>query len=177
MTADDLIRRLHQHRLWANARLRQAATTLTDDQLRQRFNIGRGSLFDTLTHLYAAEFIWLEALLGKPNPPAPNTIRFDSLEGLFVAWNALDRRWQRFLNELTETRLDLPVHKTSTSGPTAGQPATTTAADALLHVATHAQYTTAQAVNILRQLGVPTDRLPDTQLITFARQQATRHEP
>ena len=40
----------------------------------------------------------------------------------------------------------------------------------LLHVCTHAQYTTAQLVNMLRQLGV--DRLPDVMLISMARQEA-----
>jgi uncharacterized damage-inducible protein DinB len=39
----------------------------------------------------------------------------------------------------------------------------------LLHVCTHAQYTTAQVVNMLRQVGATS--LPDTMLITLARKQ------
>jgi uncharacterized damage-inducible protein DinB len=45
----------------------------------------------------------------------------------------------------------------------------TSRGDVLLHVCTHAQYTTAQAVNMLRQVGV--EKLPDTMLITLARQE------
>jgi uncharacterized damage-inducible protein DinB len=44
-------------------------------------------------------------------------------------------------------------------------------ADVMLHVCTHAQYTTAQVVNMLRQIGV--EKLPDVMLIALARQEAT----
>jgi hypothetical protein len=44
----------------------------------------------------------------------------------------------------------------------------------LLHVCTHAHYTVAQGINMLRRLGVPTDRLPDPMLITLSRQE---HNP
>jgi hypothetical protein len=39
----------------------------------------------------------------------------------------------------------------------------------LLHLCTHAQYTVAQAVNMLRQAGL--GPLPDVMLITMARQE------
>ena len=42
--------------------------------------------------------------------------------------------------------------------------------DILLHVCTHAQYTAAQVVNMLRQLGV--EKLPETMLISLARREA-----
>ncbi|MCA9008327.1 MAG: hypothetical protein KDB01_01205 [Planctomycetaceae bacterium] len=43
--------------------------------------------------------------------------------------------------------------------------------DILLHVCTHAQYTTAQIVNMMRRYGV--EKLPDTMLILMARQEAS----
>jgi hypothetical protein len=42
--------------------------------------------------------------------------------------------------------------------------------DVLLHVSTHAQYTTAQIVNMLRHVGV--QKLPETMLISLARQES-----
>jgi hypothetical protein len=51
----------------------------------------------------------------------------------------------------------------------AGQPMGTSLLDVLLHVCTHAHYTAAQAINILRHLGV--SPLPDPMLITLARQE------
>ncbi len=43
-------------------------------------------------------------------------------------------------------------------------------ADVLLHVCTHAHYTAAQVVNMLRQAGA--DKLPETMLISLARHEA-----
>jgi uncharacterized damage-inducible protein DinB len=57
MNAINLIQRLHQHRAWVNENLLAAATALSDDQLRQEFQIGQGSIWKSLLHLYAAEFV------------------------------------------------------------------------------------------------------------------------
>lgn len=68
MTASHLIRRLHQHRMWVNHRLLEAVRPLTEAELRQSFAIGQGSVWKTITHLLAAEFVWLEALSGNESP-------------------------------------------------------------------------------------------------------------
>lgn len=164
------IRRLHAHRRWVNDRLRDAAEQLTDEQLDQPFEIGMGSIRSTLTHLYAAEYVWLEALRSNPTPPAPASIRFpDTATGL-DAWRALENHWQDYLDQLTEEALDQPVAKVSTSSG-AGRRFETPRLDVLLHVCTHAQYTTAQAINMMRRVGVPAQALPDSMLITMSREQ------
>ncbi|QDT90437.1 DinB family protein [Gimesia algae] len=66
--------------------------------------------------------------------------------------------------------LDELVSKRSTSSGK-GRVQQTRCVDILLHVCTHAQYTTAQVVNMLRQLGA--EPLPATMLITLARNQMT----
>ncbi len=182
MNACDLIRRLHQHRMWVNHQLQQAVRSLTDEQLRQAFAIGQGSVWRTLTHLFAAEFIWLEALLGNESPIMPGDApgklpgnqegegAIASREELFVRWQELDRRWLEYLGQLSDEALAGMTYKTSTSSGLAKCHATKTA-DVLLHVCTHAQYTTAQLVNMLRQLGV--SPLPDTMLISLARSEAS----
>ena len=84
-SAVDLVPRLHEHRRWANWRAALASQPLSGDQFRQPLPIGQGSVLGTLTHLYAAEFIWLTALEGDPEPPAPSDIRFDTLASLETA--------------------------------------------------------------------------------------------
>ena len=74
MNASDLVRRLHQHRMWINHLLLEAVRPLTVEQLHQRFAIGQGSVWKTLTHLHAAEYIWLEALLGNEDPLLPGDV-------------------------------------------------------------------------------------------------------
>jgi uncharacterized damage-inducible protein DinB len=73
------------------------------------------------------------------------------------------------LATLTEQALDEPVYRIVSS---TGQRLATQRSDVLLHVCTHAQYTAAQAVNMLRHVGV--EKLPDTMLITLARQEAAK---
>ena len=69
MNAVELLQRLHQHRAWANGNLLTAAAKLSDEQLRSPFPIGQGSIWQSLLHLYAAEYVWLAALLGDDATP------------------------------------------------------------------------------------------------------------
>jgi uncharacterized damage-inducible protein DinB len=179
MNAIEQIRRLHQHRMWVNSRLIESARALEADQLRSEMSIGQGSVWRTLTHLLAAEFVWLEALLGNESPVMPGDVAdqlpgnqqaddaIESLDELTTCWLALDQRWNEYLQSLSEQSLDDIVYKTSTSSG-AGKRHGTSRSDVLLHVCTHAQYTTAQLINMLRQLGVK--ELPDVMLITLARE-------
>jgi len=182
MTTDSvsLIRRLHQHRSWVNENLLSSASHLSDEQLRRPFQIGQGSIWKSLLHLYAAEFVWLEALFGNETPlvqgDLPGRIPgnqlgtggIGSFDDLRRKWADLQQRWDRYLNQLSATALDETVYKVSSSH---GQRSTTRRSDVLLHVCTHAQYTTAQVINMLRQVGV--EKLPETMLISLARREAS----
>lgn len=181
MNACDLLRRLHQHRRWANRKLLAAAESLSDDQLKRPCNIGQGSIWKSLTHLYAAEYVWLEALEGNESPLAPGDRTggppgnqegpgaATSVAQLAELWNRLDEHWSAWLGRLNDEALDRMVFKVSTSSG-AGRRHATRCSDVLLHVCTHAQYTAAQAVNMLRQCGATA--LPDVMLISLARAEA-----
>ena len=187
MNSLDLLRRLYEHRTWVNHLLLDAAEKLNEEQLRRTFSIGQGTVWRSLMHLYAAEYVWLDALLGNPNATLPGDVpgelpgsqtgegALTTLAELRKQWQELEGRWSRYLAELTEEDLEHPVAKISTSSGR-GRRLTTTRADVLLHLALHAQYTTAQVVNMLRQLGV--QPLPDVMLISLARrQQPANHLP
>jgi uncharacterized damage-inducible protein DinB len=181
MDAVALIRRLHQHRVWVNEKLLASAALLDDVQLRKPYPIGQGSLWNTLLHLYAAEYVWLEALLGNDDPLTPGDLpgrlpgnqqgdgAVTGLEDLRGRWAVLNGRWDVYLAGLTQETLDEPVYKWSTSSGR-GKRFGTRRTDVLLHLCTHAQYTAAQAVNMLRQAGA--DELPDVMLISLARREA-----
>jgi len=81
-----------------------------------------------------------------------------SLAELTARWEMLQRRWDGFLATLTAESLDQTVYKNSTSSGHAKRHGTRRS-DILLHLCTHSQYTTAQVVNMLRQLGL--SPLPD----------------
>jgi uncharacterized damage-inducible protein DinB len=179
MKPESLIQRLHQHRLWVNQKLLAAAGELSDEQLRRSFPIGQGSIWKSLVHLMAAEYVWLEALLGDENPVLPGDLPgripgnqlsaggISSFDELRRQWDTLAQRWERYLETLATATLDEVVYKRSSFNPE--QRFGTRRADVLLHVCTHSQYTTAQVINMLRQVGV--EKLPDVMLISMARQE------
>jgi uncharacterized damage-inducible protein DinB len=181
MNAVDLVQRLHQHRAWVNGNLLTTAASYSDEQLRTPFQIGQGSIWKSLVHLYAAEFVWLEALLGNDDPLIQGDLPgklpgnqlgeggITNLDDLRSKWIALEQRWSSYLASLTPESLDELVYKKSTSCGI-GKRYGTRRADVLLHVCTHAQYTVAQVLNMFRQAGA--DKLPDTMLIALARQEA-----
>ena len=104
MNALDLVRRLHEHRDWVNRNLRSAARGLSDESLKKSFAIGQGSIWKSLMHLYAAEYVWLETLLGDERAllpgDAPDKLPgnqqaqggITSLTQLESEWNQLDAR-------------------------------------------------------------------------------------
>ncbi len=181
MTPCDLIRRLHAHRAWVNEKLIHIAKHLSKEQLQQSFPIGQGSVWKTLTHLFAAEYVWLEALLGNEEPLVPGDVPGElpgnqqgegamaTLEELISRWDELAQRWNQYLAELTDKSLEDSVFKVSTSSGI-GKRHGTKRCDVLMHVCTHAQYTTAQLINMYRHLGQT--ELPDCMFITMVRREA-----
>ena len=180
MNAIELVQRLHQHRAWVNGNLLSTAERLSRAQLHASFAIGQGSIWASLVHLYAAEYVWLGALLGDEEPLTPGDLpgklpgnqlgegKISDLSELRERWTELERRWVGYLRTLQPSDLDELVYKRSTSSG-AGFRFGSRRADVLMHVCTHAHYTTAQIVNMLRQAGV--EKLPDSMLITLARQE------
>ena len=179
MSATQLLQRLHQHRAWVNANLLTAAAALSGEQLRSAFQIGQRSVWKSLLHLYAAENVWLEALLGDEGFLVPGDLPgkipgnqqgeggVTGLDDLRQKWSALDRRWVGYLAALTPAALEEVVYRKSSLGQRFG----TRRGDVLLHVCTHAHYTAAQVINMLRHAGV--EQLPETMLISLARHEAT----
>jgi uncharacterized damage-inducible protein DinB len=182
MNAVELLQRFHQHRAWVNGNLLTAAARLRDEQLQAPFQIGQGSIWKSLLHLHAAEYVWLEALLGNDDPLVQGDLPgklpgnqqgeggITGLDDLRRKWTAQEQRWAGYLEALTPEALDDLVYKKSRSSGL-GKRFGTRRGDVLLHVCTHAHYTAAQVVNMLRQAG--TEKLPETMLISLARHETT----
>lgn len=123
MTALDLIRRFHHHRAWVNGNLLTAAAQLADEQLRMPFPIGQGSIWKPLLQLYAAGFVWWEALQGNENTLMQGNLPgklpgnqegkggIVGLEELRQKWLALEQRWIGYLSSLKPAALDRLVYR------------------------------------------------------------------
>lgn len=180
MESLDVLRRLHEHRIWADRELVSAATKLTADQLQQVFPIGQGSVWKSLCHMWGAEFVWIEALHGIEAAIVPGddpAILVGNQQGangmktlaeLAPRWESLHTRWTEYLSNLSDSELSTPVWRSS---PLVNPPKRlqTARVDVLLHVCLHAHWTAAQTVNIFRSLGM--ERLPNVMHISLARMQ------
>ncbi|WP_439629579.1 DinB family protein [Gemmata sp.] len=181
MTATEMLQRLHQHRAWVNGNLLAAASALSDEQLRAAFPIGQGSVWKSLLHLYGAEYVWLAALQGNEAAVAPGDVPgklpgnqlgeggIADLPDLRQKWEALERRYTDYLAGLPPEALGEAVTRYSLALQTR---LSLRRSDVLLHVCTHAHYTVAQVVNMLRQCGVT--NLPPTMIAAMASQEGNR---
>ena len=148
MPETDPVQILLSHDRWATARLFDACGALAPDQFGQRFDLGPGSLHDTLTHVVGAMRTWTETLAGeelRPRLEADGQRRTPAeLRALF------DAAWQAFAAEANRR----PLGEMATRRMRDGRTVHLTRAAVVTQVATHGVHHRAQCLNMLRRLGV-----------------------
>src|SRR4051794_35638663 len=73
MPESDPLQILLDHDRWATGRVLDACAKLPAEQFHQRFDIGPGSLHDTLTHVVGAMRTWTDTLAGTDPRPRLET--------------------------------------------------------------------------------------------------------
>ena len=148
MAESDPLQILLSHDRWATTQLLDACGKLTDEQFHRRFDIGPGSLHDTLTHVVGVIRALTETLAGaEPRPRLEDGAQRRTPEQLR---SLLDEAWPEFAAEARRRPLDETVSRTTRDGRTLRM----TRAAVLAHVTTHGTHHRAQCLNMLRQLGV-----------------------
>jgi uncharacterized damage-inducible protein DinB len=137
----------------------EAAKRLAPEALRRRFEIGQGSVWSSLVHLHLADRMWLDAFEDRPDGIRTKDDDFASPGDLAEAWAGLDREWLDYLSRLNESALDRSV----TIVDLVGNQWRLEALAGHLQVCTHAAYTAAQVINMMRHLGV--EPLPNVMLV------------
>ena len=177
MNATEVIQRLHRHRAWVNRNLLDAAAVLTEEQLKASFPIGQGSVWKSLLHMYGAEYVWFESLRGNEAAVVPGDVPgklpgnqlgeggIADLPNLRQKWEQLERRFTVYLAGLSTDALEETVHRYSL---VLQARLSLRRSDVRIHICTHAHYTVAQVVNMLRQCGAT---LPQTMITAMARQE------
>ena len=148
MPESDPLQILLAHDRWATAQILDACDRLSTDPFHRRFDLGPGSLHDTLTHMAGATRAWTDTLAGwdpRPRPEADGQRRTpDQLRAL------LDESFR----ELAAAAARRPLAEWVTRTLRDGRTADFTRGAVLTHVATHGMHHRAQCLNMLRQLGV-----------------------
>jgi uncharacterized damage-inducible protein DinB len=148
MPEHDLLDILLSHDHWASCRLIDACRGLASDQFHHRFDIGPGSLHDTLTHIVGAMRTWTDTLAAtglRPRLEDDGQRRTPAMlrDLLDEAHAELRREAQR-----------RPLSERVTRRLRTGQTVELSRGEVLAHVATHGMHHRAQCLNMLRRLNV-----------------------
>ncbi|MFW5661399.1 MAG: DinB family protein [Oceanicaulis sp.] len=156
-------KRFAAYNAWANARLYDAATALTDFERKREIKGYFGSLNGTLNHLIVADRIWLHRLTGEGDAPARlDETLFTGFKELRDAREAEDRRLSDYVAGLSAEDCERTVDYKNTRG----EPKTLAVKVILAHLFNHQTHHRGQATHMLRQLGVAEP--PSLDLLYFA---------
>ena len=141
---------LLQHNAWATRRILEGCSSLTEEQFHQRFDIGPGSLHDTLRHIIGAMLRWSDRISGDTLRPSPES---DPRRRTVAELLEMLEEAHRSLTAVAEAIGDggLEVEMTTRFGN--GPELRFSKAAALVHATTHGMHHRAQALNMLRRLG------------------------
>lgn len=144
MSANDPLEILLAHNLWATEHLLNASKTLSDEQLDRPFEIGRGTLRATLIHIVDVIRGWDDSLNARPNPAT-----FAPTASVAEMLALLPEIAANFAATCHTGTADDSLHATrGNRSITAPRGAVVT------HILTHGMHHRAQALNMLRHLGV-----------------------
>ena len=148
MADDELLHVLLSHDRWATVQVLDACDRLTEEQFHRRFDIGPGSLHDTLTHVVGATRAWTETLAQVEPGPRLEADGQRRTPGQLRA--LLDEAWGRFHAEARRRPLDERVTRRLRDGRTIQM----TRGAVVAQVTSHGMHHRAQCLNMLRHLGV-----------------------
>ncbi len=157
MATSDPVQILLAHDRWATQNIIQACEKITDEQFHHRFEMGLGSLHNTLRHILGAMKGWGDLLAGR-----------EQSERLEAAGDLSAQQ----MNELLDS-LSADMHESANAHPTdeivtgshGGMTYSFTRGAVLTHVTTHGMHHRAQCLNMLRHLGV--DPLPPSSIMEW----------
>jgi uncharacterized damage-inducible protein DinB len=162
VTSDPLTALLGHNR-WATHKILSLCASLTPGQFHQRFDIGPGSLHDTIVHIIGCMRGWADDVAGADARPwlyerkdRYTTVELgERLDSVSDYLGAMIERSRACLGDHVRVRF-------RDDGPTF----TFTRGVALTHALVHGTHHRAQCLNVLRRLNVPgvSDRLPDIDL-------------
>jgi uncharacterized damage-inducible protein DinB len=143
----EILRTHLRYTTWASARMVDAASGLTSDELTRDFKSADKHVLGTLAHVYAADRAWLGRIQGAAPAVfiAPDTdIRLAVLQH---DWPALLGRWQVWVDGLQDSSVCASYVDLQ------GKPHTTPLWQIVLHVVNHGTHHRGQASAMIRAMG------------------------
>jgi uncharacterized damage-inducible protein DinB len=156
---------LYEYNAWADRRALEAASALTQEQFTKKLGSSFSSVRDTLSHIYGAEWIWLERFQGRSPSAFPDDSEFTDIAKLKASWAAFELTLLKFVRGLTQEDLDREMEYKTMKFGVYRNPLW----QSMQHVVNHGTYHRGQVTTMLRQLGAQPIL---TDLMHFYREQA-----
>jgi uncharacterized damage-inducible protein DinB len=134
---------------WATRQTLASAAPLTPEEFARPIGGSFGSVEATLTHLYGADWVWLERWHGRSPRALAESDAAPNLAALARMWETVHDGQQAFVASLSSTRMSELLTYVNFAGKTL----TYGIGDTLVHAANHATYHRGQIATLLRQLG------------------------
>lgn len=143
------VRALYDFNRWANGRVLEAADKLSPEQFTKDLKNSFPSVRDTLVHIMAAEWIWLERWRGTSPKALLNASEFPTVSTIRTRWGEVEREQREFISGVTEESLKRVVAYINLKGDPYKYPLW----QLLQHLVNHSTYHRGQVTTMLRQLG------------------------
>ena len=140
---------LYEYNRWANARVLDTVSKLTPEQFSRDLQSSHRSVRDTLAHILAAEWIWLERWKGVSPNALLTPSDFPTVESFRTRFAVVEGDYTEFINGVTTGSLATVIAYTNTRGEEWAYPL----GQMLQHVMNHSSYHRGQVTTMLRQLG------------------------
>ena len=165
MVTLELLRLLFQYNQWADRRMVEACSALTNEQFTRDLGSSFRSVRDTLVHLYGAEWVWNERIEGRSPASLVAGTGFPDLASVRAKLEEMDNFYIEYVTRLTPQDLERVIHYKSFAGDEFSNPLWQT----LHQLTNHASYHRGQIITLLRQLGA---KPVTTDLIAYYRERA-----
>lgn len=140
---------LYRYDRWANNLVFGCASKLTAGQFIRDLQSSHRSVRDTLAHILAAEWIWLQRWLGISPRSLLDPAEFPDVPSLIAKLREVEQEQIGFIASLTDESLVAAVAYTNTKGERWEYPL----GQQMQHVVNHSSYHRGQVTTMLRQLG------------------------
>jgi uncharacterized damage-inducible protein DinB len=140
---------LYEYNAWSNAKILDAASHVTQEQLLAPAPFPHGSLRGTLVHALFAEWVWRERWEGTSPTTKLQPQQFPTFESLRNRWAYEEGKLMKFVGDLTDERLYTRFKYTSTEG----SPHERVLWEAMAHLVNHGTQHKTEAAAILTGFG------------------------
>jgi uncharacterized damage-inducible protein DinB len=154
MNTQDILLQFEYNR-WANARLLEAAASLTNDQFNRDLSSSYSSIRDTMTHLLSAEEIWLMRWKGLSPTEGLDPSSFPDVRSLKVRWAEVEIDQWNFLSKISDESLEEVVEYQNFKNEIWEYPLWAM----IYEMVNHATYHRGQVVAMMRQVGAKPTQL------------------